>query len=83
MMLPEKLHFIDDSIRLAAFYDAGWFGDVKSSDGSDYIMSTGGGVILKLTKYLSGNIYIGVPVGDKPENASGCRVHFILSSNIL
>lgn len=83
MMLPEKLHFIDDSIRLAAFYDMGWFGDVKSGDGSDVIMSTGGGLILKITKYLSGNIYIGVPIGNKPEDASGCRVHFILSSNIL
>lgn len=83
MMLPEKLHFVDDSIRLAAFYDMGWFGDVKSADGSDTIMSAGGGLILKITKYLSGNIYIGVPVGNKPEGASGCRVHFILSSNIL
>jgi len=83
MMLPEKLHFIDDSIRLAAFYDMGWYGDVKSGDGSDVIMSTGGGVVLKLTKYLSGNVYIGVPIGSKPEDASGCRVHFILSSNIL
>ncbi len=83
MALPEKLHFIDDSIRLAAFYDMGWFGDVKSGEGSDVIMSAGGGLILKITKYLSGNIYIGVPVGNKPDNASGCRVHFILSSNIL
>ncbi len=83
MMLPEKLHFVDDSIRLAGFYDLGWYGNVKSGDGSDMVMSVGGGVILKLTKYLSGNVYIGVPIGDKPENASGCRVHFILSSNIL
>ena len=83
MMLPEKLHFIDDSIRLAAFYDIGWYGNIKSGEGSDVIMSTGGGVILKLTKYLSGNLYIGVPIGNKPEDASGCRVHFILSSNIL
>jgi len=83
MMLPEKLHFIDDSIRLAGFYDMGWYGNVKSGDGSDVIMSVGGGVILKLTKYLSGNVYIGVPIGNKPEDASGCRVHFILSSNIL
>jgi len=83
MMLPEKLHFVDDSIRLAGFYDLGWFGNVKSGDGAETVMSVGGGVILKLTKYLSGNVYIGVPIGDKPENASGCRVHFILSSNIL
>ena len=83
MMLPEKLHFVDDSIRLAGFYGLGWYGNVKSGDGSDMVMSVGGGVILKLTKYLSGNVYIGVPIGNKPEDASGCRVHFILSSNIL
>ncbi len=83
MMLPEKLHFVDDSIRLAGFYDLGWYGNVKSGDGSDMVMSVGGGVILKLTKYLSANVYIGVPIGNKPEDASGCRVHFILSSNIL
>ena len=83
MMLPEKLHFVDDSIRLAGFYDLGWYGNVKSGDGSDMVMSVGGGVILKLTKYLSGNVYIGVPIGNKPEDASGCRVHVIQSSNIL
>ena len=52
MMLPEKLHFVDDSIRLAGFYDLGWYGNVKSGDGSDMVMSVGGGVILKLTKYI-------------------------------
>ena len=84
MMLPEKLKFIDDSIRLAGFYDIGWFGNRHASnDGPDYLMSVGGGVILKLTRYLSANVYLGVPIGDKPENASGCRVHFIVTSNIL
>ena len=84
MMLPEKLKFIDDSIRLAGFYDIGWFGNRHASnDGPDYLMSVGGGVILKLTRYLSANVYLGVPIGDKPDNASGCRVHFIVTSNIL
>lgn len=84
MVLPEKLHFIDDSIRLAGFYDIGWFGNRHvSNDGPDYIMSVGGGAILKLTRYLSANVYIGVPIGNKPENSSGCRVHFIVTSNIL
>lgn len=84
MMLPEKLKFIDDSIRLAGFYDIGWFGDRHASNGGpDYIMSVGGGAILKLTRYLSANVYIGVPIGNKPENASNLRVHFIVTSNIL
>ena len=84
MMLPEKLKFIDDSIRLAGFYDVGFFGDRHASnDGPDYLMSVGGGVILKLTRYLSANVYIGVPIGNKPDNASNLRCHFIVTSNIL
>ncbi len=84
MILPEKLKFVDDSIRLAGFYDVGWFGNRHASnDGPDYLMSVGGGAILKLTRYLSANVYIGVPVGDRPEGASNLRVHFIVSSNIL
>lgn len=84
MILPEKLKFIDDSIRLAGFYDVGLFGDRHASnDGPDYLMSVGGGVILKLTRYLSANVYIGVPIGNKPDNASNLRCHFIVTSNIL
>lgn len=83
-ILPEKLKFIDDSIQWAAFYDAGWFGDVATdSYGPSYMMSAGGGLVVRLTKYLSGNVYIGVPIGDKPEGASNCRVHFTITSNIL
>lgn len=84
MMLPEKLKFVDDSIRLAAFWDGGWFGNRHAkNDGPNYLMSVGGGAIFKLTRYLSANIYLGVPIGDKPENSSSCRVHFIVTSNIL
>ncbi len=84
MMLPDKLKFVDDSIRLAGFYDVGFFGNRHASnDGPDYLMSVGGGVILKLTRYLSANVYIGVPIGNKPENASNLRCHFIVTSNIL
>lgn len=83
-ILPEKLRFIDDSIQWAAFYDAGWFGNVGTSTyGPNYMMSVGGGLIVRLTKYLSGNVYIGIPIGDKPEGASNCRVHFTITSNIL
>ncbi len=82
MILPEKLKFIDDSIRLAGFYDVGWISDSWSTD-TKYLMSVGGGVVLKLTKYLSGNVYVGVPIGNKPDGYSNCRVHFTVTSNIL
>ena len=49
--LPEKLRFIDDSIRLAAFCDMGWFGDHGYGEkSSEFVMSVGGGVILKMTR---------------------------------
>lgn len=83
-ILPEKLKFIDDSIQWAAFYDAGWFGNVGTDTyGPSYVMSVGGGLIVRLTRYLSGNVYIGIPLGNKPEGASNCRVHFTITSNIL
>ena len=82
--LPEKLRFIDDSLRWAAFCDLGWFDDYSYDYGkSDFVMSVGGGVILKLTRYLSGNVYVGVPIVNKPHDASSLRVHFMVTSNIL
>ena len=87
--LPQKLRFIDDSIRLAAFCDAGIFGHHGAStpaDGagkSDFVMSVGGGLVLKMTRYLSGNVYIGVPIVNRPDEASKLRVHFMITSNIL
>ena len=81
--LPEKLRFIDDSIRLAAFCDAGWFGDYAQGQDSRFIMSVGGGFVLKMTRYLSGNVYVGVPIINKPQDASSLRIHFLITSNIL
>jgi len=82
--LPEKLRFIDDSIRLAAFCDMGWFGDYsRDMTSSKFLMSVGGGVVLKMTRYLSGNVYFGVPIVNRPHDASNFRVHFMITSNIL
>lgn len=81
--LPDKLRFIDDSIRLAAFCDMGVFNDYGYGESSDFVMSVGGGLVLKMTRYLSGNVYIGVPIVNKPEDASNLRVHFMITSNIL
>ena len=82
--LPDKLRFIDDSIRLAAFCDMGWFGDYGyGMPSSDFVMSVGGGLVLKMTRYLSGNVYLGVPIVNRPDDASSYRVHFMITSNIL
>ncbi len=82
--LPGKLKFIDDSIRLAAFCDMGWFGDHGfGMPSSEFVMSVGGGMILKMTRYLSANVYLGVPVINRPDDASSYRVHFTITSNVL
>ncbi|MDD3236739.1 MAG: ShlB/FhaC/HecB family hemolysin secretion/activation protein [Candidatus Gastranaerophilales bacterium] len=82
-VLPDKYKFIDDSIRLAAFYDIGWLGDRFSSDPTKTLMSVGPGVVLKLTKYLSGNFYWGIPIAGKDDEVKSCRFHFTLTSNVL
>lgn len=88
-ILPEKYKFISDSIQLAGFYDFGWFGDRFINNSADYIMSAGPGIVVKLTKYISANMYWGFPIGKTlPDYANSldrktCRFHFTVTSNIL
>ena len=93
-LLPKKLEFISDSIQLAGFYDFGWYGNrfQKNSIGDaygNYLMSAGPGIIVKLTKYISANMYWGFPIGKRfPDYANSrdrdtCRFHFTVTSNIL
>ena len=88
-LLPKKYEFISDSIQLAGFYDFGWFGDRFISGSSDYLMSAGPGIVVKLTKYISANLYWGFPIGKTHLDYAGhkyrddCRFHFTITSNIL
>ena len=88
-ILPEKYKFIADSIQLAGFYDFGWFGDRFISGSADYLMSAGPGIVVKLTKYISANLYWGFPIGKTHLDYAGdkyrkdARFHFTVTSNIL
>lgn len=94
-ILPEKYKFIADSIQIAGFYDFGWFGDRFARDlygnkiHGDYLMSAGPGLVVKLTKYISANLYWGFPIGKTHDDYAGrkykddCRFHFTVTSNIL
>ncbi len=88
-LLPEKYGFISDSIQLAGFYDFGWFGDRFIDGSADYLMSAGPGIVVKLTKYISANMYWGFPIGKRlPDYANSlnrdtARFHFTVTSNIL
>lgn len=92
-LLPEKYGFISDSIQLAGFYDIGWIGNRFSTDAygfrNNYLMSAGPGIVLKLTKYMSANLYWGFPIGRRWADYAGnwdrksARFHFTVTSNIL
>ena len=88
-ILPEKYAFISDSIQIAGFYDFGWFGDRFIDGSADYLMSAGPGIVVKLTKYLSANMYWGFPIGKRladyanSRDRDTCRFHFTVTSNIL
>ena len=87
-LLPKKLEFISDSIQLAGFYDFGWFGNRFSNQNGEYLMSAGPGLVLKLTKYISANLYWGIPIGKRlldyaNNEVDSYRFHFTITSNIL
>lgn len=91
-LLPEKYEFISDSIQIAGFYDFGWFGNRFARDiygnkvHGEYLMSAGPGIVVKLTKYISANMYWGFPIGKQLEgyrDRDTCRFHFTVTSNIL
>ena len=89
-LLPKKLEFISDSIQIAGFYDFGWFGDRFNGMNGDYLMGAGPGLVIKLTKYISANLYWGFPIsGSRHKDfrnhtyRDDCRFHFTVTSNIL
>ena len=86
-MLPEKYGFISDSIQLAGFYDFGLVGNRFQADQhgykTQYLQSVGFGTVIKLTKYLSANVYWGFPLGHRANDVDTCRFHFTVTSNIL
>lgn len=91
-LLPKKYEFISDSIQVAGFYDFGWFGNrfARSPYGEEmhgqYLMSAGPGIVVKLTKYISANMYWGFPIGKQLADYTkkdSCRFHFTVTSNIL
>lgn len=82
-ILPDKYKFVDDSIKIAGFYDFGFLGNRFSGEDPTQLMSIGPGVVVKLTKYLSGNVYWGFPIGNRPDDCANSRFHFTLTSNVL
>lgn len=77
-ILPKKLKFIDDRVRLAAFYD---FGFVKEHDGiykypQNFLHSVGFGSYINVTDWISLQFGVGFPIGQKYYRESSGRFYF-------
>ena len=81
-ILPNKLKFIDDRVRLAAFYDFGW---VKEHDNvynypQNFLHSVGFGSYINITEWLALQFGVGFPIGHKYYDESSGRFYFGLNS---
>jgi len=74
-------------LKGALFVDHGgafpYKGNNESIDHNDFLTSTGFGFTLNLTKYLTGRIDVGFPLGNHESDPDTVRVHFSLRSEIF
>ena len=83
-ILPNKLKFIDDKLRLAAFYDFGW---VKEHNHlydypQNFLQSVGFGTYISLTDWVSLQFGVGIPLGKKYYHENSARFYFGLNSEL-
>lgn len=83
-ILPNKLKFIDDKLRLAAFYDFGW---VKEHNHlydypQNFLHSVGFGSYISLTDWMSLQFGVGIPIGKKYYGENSARFYFGLNSEL-
>jgi hemolysin activation/secretion protein len=86
--LPDYKYLrLKDRIQLAAFYDQGFARSTHqgiSEHQENFLQDVGVGLRIFLTKYLSANLDMGIPLGkDKYPEQSGARFHFGISSNMF
>ena len=83
-ILPNKLKFIDDKVRLAAFYDFGW---VKEHNHlynypQNFLQSIGFGSYISITDWLAVQFGVGIPLGKKYYGENSARFYFGLNSEL-
>ena len=83
-ILPKKLKFVDDRVRLAAFYDFGWIkenGHIYNYP-QNFLHSVGFGSYINLTDWLSMQFGVGFPLGTKYYDESTARFYFGINSEM-
>ncbi len=83
-ILPNKLKFIDDKLRLVAFYDFGWIDehDHLYDYPQDFLHSVGFGSYISLTDWMSLQFGVGIPLGKKYYGENSARFYFGLNSEL-
>ena len=79
--LSQKL---DERVRLAIFYDFGWLGengDVYNYP-KQFLQSVGCGAYLSFTDWLTAQVGVGFPLGEKKYGESTARFYFSVNSDL-
>ncbi len=76
---------LKDMLRNYAFIDHGgafpFKGAGNSITSNDYLTGAGFGVIMNLSKYLSGKLSVGFPIGVRDDEQRTARIHFYVQSS--
>lgn len=83
-ILPNKLKFIDDKVRLAVFYDFGWVQEHSHlyDYPQNFLHSVGFGSYISLTDWISLQFGVGIPLGKKYYGENSARFYFGLNSEL-
>ncbi len=83
-ILPNKLKFIDDKLRLAAFYDFGWVSEHSHiyDYPQNFLHSVGFGSYISITDWMSLQFGVGIPLGRKYYGENSARFYFGLNSEL-
>ena len=83
-ILPNKLKFIDDKVRLAVFYDFGWVQEHSHlyDYPQNFLQSVGFGSYISLTDWISLQFGVGIPLGRKYYGENSARFYFGLNSEL-
>lgn len=91
-VLPKKLAFINDNIKWANFCDFGYVDNMHRGIGAytNLLVGVGSGLNIKLTKYLTSNVYVGIPLGHQKRGSNNinydgqaARLHFNITSDVF
>ncbi len=82
-LLDKICPWLDERLRIAAFYDWGWIGTNNSTylDGSVFLHSVGFGTYMQFADWITAQIGVGFPLKDEYANGTA-RFYFSVNSDL-